>query len=199
MANETTSTTTTEATKKKSFGQFVKKYPVFLTALLGLLAVTAVYFWKDMQGRNEKAAVEKMATAQIEQNLHDMLRLMSKPLIWSIRSEMLRGNIEQVNIFTTDLVKEKNFQYIHLIDPNGNIIVSTDKKLEGQSGIGMFDNAILQTDSVMVFNSDNNMLTLAAPVMGYDKRLATVILKYKPARFVLNTDNPSADAGEKKE
>lgn len=198
MANETTPTTS-ETTQKRSFWQFIRKYPVFLTALLGILAVTAVYFWKDMQGRNQKAEVEKMATAQIEQNLHDMLRLMSKPLIWSIRSEMLRGNIEQVNIFTNDLVKEKNFQYIHLIDPDGNIIVSTDKKLEGQSANGMFDNSILQTDSVMVFNSDNSMLTLAAPVMGYDKRLAIVIMKYKPDRFVWNKDNPSADAGEKKE
>lgn len=170
--------------RKKTFMEFIKNNPALITAIIGLIAVVAVYFWKDIQGRKQKAAVENMASQQLLQNSNEMLRLLSKPLVWSIRSEMLRGNMEQVNIFAKDLIKEKNFQFIHLIDPGGKIILSTDKKLEGQMAIGMFDPVLVQTDSVKIVNTNNDMLTLAVPVMGYDKRLAILIIKYTPAKFI---------------
>lgn len=185
--NVDTPYTETEATKKKT-GGFFKRYPSVLIFIIALFIIVGVYFWKDMQIVKQKAAIEEQATAQMEQTFQDMLKLMSKPLIWSVRSEMLRGNLEQVNIFTADLVKEKNFQYIHVIDMDGKIIISTDKKQEGQSALSTFDNRILQTDSVQVYKIDADMLTLVAPVMGYDKRLATIILKYKPDKFVVENN-----------
>lgn len=170
--------------RKNAFVEFIKNNPVLITAIIGLIAVAAMYFWKDIQGRKQKAAVEKMASQQLLQNNHEMLRLLAIPMVWSIRSEMLRGNLEQVNIFTKDLVKEKNFQFIHLVDPGGKIILSTDKKLEGQMAIGMFDPALVQTDSIKIVNTNNEMLTLAVPVMGYDKQLALLIIKYTPVKFI---------------
>ncbi len=170
--------------QKTTILDFIKNNPVLITAIIGLIAVAAMYFWKDIQGKKQKAAVEKMASQQLMENNHEMLRLLAKPLVWSIRSEMLRGNLEQVNIFTKDLVKEKNFQFIHLVDPGGKIILSTDKKLEGQMATGMFDPALVQTDSVKIVNTNNEMLTLAVPVMGYDKRLALLIIKYTPVAFI---------------
>jgi hypothetical protein len=47
----------------------------------------------------------------------------------------------------------------------------------------MFETSLLQTDSVRVLNSDNGILTLAAPVMGYDKKLAILIMDYTPVEF----------------
>ncbi len=173
-------------TKKEKTMSFIRKNPVITTALVGILAVVAVYFWKDIQGGREKVAIEKMATAQLNEKNQTMLKLLAKPLVWSIRAEMLRGNMEQVNIFTTDLVKEKNFQFIYMIDPDGKIIASTDKKLEGQTVAGMFDAALLKTDSVIVVNNEAGMLTMAAPVMGFDKQLAVIVLKYAAPGF-LNT------------
>ena len=146
---EKSAQTASGTTKKGGFMGFIKKYPIIFTALMGLLAVTIVYFFKDYQAKNQKAVIEKRATEQLEQNNHELLMLMCKPLVWSIRAEMLRGNLDQVNTFTSDLVKEKNFQFIHLVDPNGTIIVSTDKKMEGQSAIGFLDPALLGSDSVV--------------------------------------------------
>lgn len=170
-------------TKKQKTMSFIRKNPVLTTALIGILAVVAVYFWKDIQGKKQKAAIEEMAVAQLNQNSSSMLRLMAKPLVWSIRAEMLRGNMEQVNIFTSDLVKEKHFQFIHLIDPEGKIILSTDKKMEGQAVGNMFEPALLKTDSVTVVTGNQGMLTLAAPVMGFDKELAVIVLNYAAPGF----------------
>ncbi len=178
--------------KKKNLFQVIKNNPVIITIIIGLIAITGVYFWKDIQGKKQKAAIEKMASEQLLLNNVEMLKVLVKPLIWSIRSEMLRGNMEQVNIFTTDMVKEKNFQFIHLIDPKGIFIVSTDKKMEGQPVNGMFDVNLMQTDSVLVISKEENMLTLAAPVMGYDKRLATIIMNYSHMKF-----NPEQSKEEK--
>lgn len=177
-----------QPTKKQKAVSLIKKYPVITTALVGLIAVVAVYFWKDIQGNKQKAAIEQMAATQLKQNNETMLKLMAKPLVWSIRAEMLRGNMEQVNIFTSDLVKEKNFQFIYLVDPAGMIIVSTDKKMEGQPVGDMFAPALVQTDSVVVLNDERGILTMAAPVMGFDKRLAVIILNYAPQGFVNEKD-----------
>lgn len=181
-------TSTDNGSKKGSFSKFIKKHPVLFTALVGILAVVIVYFWKDIEGNRRSAKIEKRANEQLQQNSEDMMKLVTKPLIWSIRSEMLRGNLEQVNLFTNELVKEKNFQFIHLIDPGGSIIVSTDKKLEGQSAIGMFDANLIQADSVIVINNNTEMMTVAAPVMGFDKKLAILIMNYTVSKFDSKTD-----------
>ncbi len=162
---------------------FFKRNPVLFTALIGLLAVVAVYFWKDIQGENKRAAMEEMAIAQLKTNNETMLKLMAKPLVWSIRTEMLRGNMEQVNIYTNELVKEKNFDFIYMVDPEGTIIVSTDKKLEGQPVGSRVEESLLKTDSVVVVNNAAGMLTMAAPVMGFDKRLAVIIMDYAAPGF----------------
>lgn len=182
-AEETIGLANQPQSKKENTLSFIKRNPVLTTALIGILAVIAVYFWKDIQGNKQKAAIEQMAEARLLENNQTMLKLMAKPLVWSIRAEMLRGNMEQVNIFTTDLVKEKNFQFIYMIDPEGKIIVSTDKKLEGQHAKGMFEPALLQTDSVIVINNEKGMLTVAAPVMGFDKQLAVIVLSYAAPGF----------------
>ncbi len=165
----------------KSAG-FIRKNPVLFTALLALIAVAIVYFWKDTQGKKQIAAIEKMAAEQLMEHNEEMLKLVAKPFVWSIRSEMLRDNMEQVNTYTKEMVQEKKFQLILLIDLTGKIIISTDKKLEGQSVTGMFESSVLQTDSIIILRKDD-LLTVAAPVMGYDKKLGVLIMNYLPVKF----------------
>ena len=165
--------------KKNSFLLFIKKNPVLVTILMGILAVLVVYFWKDFEGERQRKEIVKVATLQIEEKNQEMMMLIAKPLVWSIRSEMLRGNLEQVDMFTTDMVRERNFQYIYLIEPNGNILISTDKKMEGQQFEEIFEQNILGVESRIVFPEEENILIMAAPVMGYDRRLATLVVAYR--------------------
>ncbi len=166
----------------------MKIKPLLITIAVALLVITVIYFWKDSQAKKQTSTIEKLANEKLTANNEEWLKALAKPLIWSIRSEMLRGNLEQVNIFTSDMVKEKNFQFIHIIDPDEKIINSTDKKLEGQSATGMFDSALLKTDSVLILKKDN-IITLSAPIMGYDKRLAVLILNYAADKFIPLREN----------
>ena len=175
--------TNTPANKEKS-SFFIKKHPVIFTIIIALIAIVIVYIWKDNQARKQKEMIENMATVQLMQNNIEMLKLLSKPLIWSIRSEMLRGNLEQVNIYTNDMVKEKNFQFIYVVSPGDSILISTDKKFQGQSAKGMFDNELLKTDSLIAVNNANETVTIFAPVMGYDSRLATLVYSYAPEKLL---------------
>lgn len=175
-----------ESNKKPSF---VKRFPVLITIIIGVLGMTIIYFWKTHQAKNERGTLENMANEHVMQNDEAVLKLLSKPLVWSIRSELLRGNLEQVDIYTTELVREKNFQFIYLIRPSDSIIVSTDKKLQGQLATNMFDKALLRSDSITLVRNTDSSLTVFAPVMGYDSRLATLVYKYTPALIRFNEAN----------
>lgn len=177
----------TDTSQKEEKRGFIRKYPVITTVLIALLALVVVYFWKDMQGKRERKAVIEQATLQLQNTNKEMLVLLCKPLVWNIRAELLRENVEQVVLFTNDMVKEKNLESIHLIKPSEEFLVSTNKKLEGQSAAGMFDAAILDADSTIVITTANGELIAASPVMGYDKKLCTLVLQYTPAAF--NPDN----------
>lgn len=170
--------------KKDGFFGFIRKNAMLTVIIVGLISLFGVYLWKDIQGNDRVKAVEMQATTHLKTKNEAMLLLVCKPLIWSIRSEMLRGNMEQVNIFTTDLVREPNFQFIHLVDTEGTIIVSTDKKLEGSKAEGVIDpNQLLVTEPT-TYTDANLLMVVAAPVMGYDRKLGVLIFGYQQDAFV---------------
>ena len=169
--------------KKNSFLLFIKKNPVLVTVFIGILAVLVVYFWKDIEGNRQQNEIIKTATLQMEEKNQEMMMLIARPMVWSIRSEMLRGNLEQVDMFTTDMVRMRNFQFIYLIEPNGHILIATDKRMEGQQFEERFQQEILKVESTVVFQEEDNLLVMAAPVMGYDRRLATLVVAYRAEEF----------------
>ena len=169
---------------KGSFRSFVEKHPVLFTVLVALFVVLVVYFWKELEGRQERRAVVKAASLQLMESKQEMLVLFCKPLVWSVRSELLRRNLEQVDVLISDLVKEKNMESIHLVDPAGVLFLSTDKKLEGQPAGDRLDKNLLTTDSIAVQMLDS-FIVVAAPVMGYDRRLATLVFHYRAEGFVV--------------
>jgi hypothetical protein len=169
-----------ETSKPK--GGFIKKNPVLFTVLVALLVIVVVFFWKDIQGKKVKRDVVRTANEQLLQNNHEMLALLCKPFVWSVRAEMMRGNLEQVDLFMSDLVKERNFRYIHLVEPGGNVLLSTNKRLEGQNAGDEIEASWLTADSIMVEDLGETTV-VAAPVMGFDRRLATIIFTYEVESF----------------
>jgi len=105
--------------------------------------------------------------------------VLSKSVDWSIRSEMLRGNMEQVNLLMSELVMDSHFQYINLVGKNGTVLLSTNKKQEGRPIENEKVRSVLTTDSTMIITeAKNTVITVVSPVMGYDKRLGTLVMGY---------------------
>ena len=168
---------------KLSFWQMIMKHTTLVVILLPLFALIIVYVWKDSQNSREQTALMKVANQQITINQQDLLKIIAKPLVWDIRSEMLRGNMEQVDLLISDLVKEKNFRYIHLIAPNGNVILSSNKGLEGKQIGDEIITQLLLVESPSVVELADKIIVVAAPVMGVDKRLATLVMGYRIAEI----------------
>lgn len=140
------------------------------------------YFYQTYQLNHVKKDLTAQADSALLHQNQAMLKMSAKPLVWAIRSEMLRNNLDEINVFNTDLVKEKNVTEVTLINGVGKIINSTDKKLEGT----MANDAYMQylkTDSVQVLTLSDSTARLVAPVMGYQSKLGVVILNYNVAKF----------------
>jgi hypothetical protein len=160
--------------------KFVKKHPVLTAVFCGLLLAFAVWAWKEIEFSMERKAILKQTELQIEANKDALLKVLVKPIVWSIRSELMRGNRDQVELLMTDLLRGSDLEYLHLVDNDRNVVLSTNKKLEGMPVDDKDVSGVLGTDSTMVFRVKNSTLTtVVAPVMGYDSRLGTLVLGYK--------------------
>lgn len=165
---------------------FVKKYPVFSTILIALVIIGAMYLWFDFKAKRNCNSIVENAREQIQQNNVEMLRLFSRPLVWSIRAEMLRGNNEQIDLLIADLVRENNIENIFVIDLDGNVFVSTTKRQEGQPASDFVNPDVLSADVTLIQEAGENKLRLVAPVLGFDKRIGTLVIEFTHDNFDLN-------------
>lgn len=167
--------------------RFVRKYPVLATLLMALVILAAGYFWMDFRADRQYKRVEKEAATRVEQNTHEMLKLFTRPMVWSIRSEMLRGNKEQVDLLISDIVKEDNFRHIMVVDAEGTILSSTNKRQEGQMASDYLEPEMLAMDTTTIVQAgDDNTLTSFSPILGFDRRIGTLIIEYIPEEFTLS-------------
>lgn len=183
VESEPGNTTEPNAKKGSAFFGFLKKYPVFSTILVSLIVLVTVYLWLDLRSIRQKNRLIESAEVQIAQANRDMLMLLSRPMVWSIRAEMLRGNNEQIDLFISDMVRERNFRNILITNNSGEIILSTNKMQEGQQADQYVNVELLSAENSLVEADEHGNLILAAPILGFDKRLGTLIIEYQPETF----------------
>jgi hypothetical protein len=148
-----------------------------------LIAGAGLYFYQSYQLKNQRKNLTAQADSAIVNQNKAMLKLSAKPLVWAVRSEMLRNNLDEINVFNTDLVKEKNVLEISLLNAEGKIINSTDKKIEGSMAKIAGYEQYLKTDSVAVYDLNDSTSRLVAPIMGYQSKLGVLVLDYKIQKF----------------
>jgi len=163
------------------------KYKIVVTAGVLIILFAALWIWKAIEIKNLKQEHEKKETALKQkaselllQSDYRYLKLLAKPYGWAIRTELMKGNIDAVNLYANDMVKEKNFQAITVVDEKGMVISSTNKKLEGKSYASVGNPANLSNDSTVANTVDDNTLEISSPVMGFNKRIGTLIFNYTP-------------------
>lgn len=100
----------------------------------------------------------------------------SKVFSWSVRSELIRNNTENLNQLLTVFVQESGADLVHLINPeNQKILLSTNKKLEGSPYIGNLD---LQIDN-SVIKKVEGVVKIITPVMGFNNKIGILIVELK--------------------
>jgi hypothetical protein len=165
--------------------KMILKYWHFYVILFLLLAVAGMYIGKNMAVSKTRAELTQRAAQVIGEQNRSLLRLASIPFVWAVRSEMLRGNLDQVNQYLTLFVKEPGMKEIIVAGPDGVGLVATNKKREGATVTGSFPPEVLKSNVTMLSTLVNGDLVVAAPVMGLNSRLGTLILVSSPAQYSL--------------
>ncbi len=125
----------------------------------------------------ERAAADSTRRQAMSGQARDLLRLSARPLAWSVRAEMLRGNLGQVDDYFRELVRERPVSSLMLVDKDGRVALATNRKLETQPAEPLVSKALLESADVAVEESGTT-LRMAVPVMGFDRRLGTLVVDY---------------------
>ncbi len=180
-----------ESAEKSSFFSSTKN-KMLVAAGVVIVLFAALWIWKAAEIKNLKqehdkkeALLQQQAADLLRQADYRYLKLLAKPYVWAIRTEMMKGNIEVVNLYANDMVKEKNFQTISVVNDKGVVVSSTNKKLEGKSYAAVGNAAYLNNDSTSINKNDDATLGVYSPVMGFNKRIGTLIFNYMPPKAEL--------------
>ncbi|WP_158728819.1 MULTISPECIES: hypothetical protein [unclassified Flavobacterium] len=115
----------------------------------------------------------------ITENKTEGLKQLSKAYIWAIRKELMTNNLEQVNLYAIDMVKEKGFQSIIVCNNKGVVVSATNKKQEGKLFSSFGKSNYLQFQETKVESINDSTLVVASPIMGFNSKLGTLIVEYQ--------------------
>lgn len=161
---------------KPSLFSLVLKHWRLVGVLLLLLMLVGTYCWKTIAVARAKAQLSRQAAVVITAQSESYLRLMAIPLVWTVRSEMLRGNYEQVNQYLTQFVKEPNMKELLVARTDGSIVAATNKQREGTSITALFPPEIVQVNAITVTTGQDDTWLVSAPIMGLNDKLGVLVL-----------------------
>ena len=164
---------------------FIVTHWQLVIILLLVIAVAGMYVWKNVAVNRATVQLADKADRIITEQNRTFLRLAVVPLVWAVRSEMIRDNYDQINQYLNEFVKEQNMKEIVVAKPDGTIVVATNKKLEGTSVTGEFPPSVLQEDKLTVSSLENGDIMVVSPVMGLSAKVGVLILLYTPTSYTL--------------
>jgi len=166
-----------------------KRQNLYIMGALAVLVVI-VFIWRvfSVQGLEKKMIQQRVSITEksqqlLAENTRGMLRLTTVPLVWAVRKEMISENYGQINEYLSSFVRERNIQQIVLVKADGTIVVATDKKLEGSRATSVFPQHLFEQNDVTITDDKSGDLQVAAPIMGLNARLGTLILIYRPEKI----------------
>lgn len=162
------------------------KKTILIIVVVALVLLAAIWIWKEVQIRNvqsrakqDQEALKVQATKVIARSHEEHLKLLAKPFVWALRTEMMQGNMNQVNLYLNDMVKEKNIQRIVIADTKGLIVASTNKKDEGKPFSTISKAEYMAGNNTTINNNNDSIIVMSSPIMGFNSRLGTLMIAYK--------------------
>jgi Na+-transporting methylmalonyl-CoA/oxaloacetate decarboxylase gamma subunit len=170
---------------KTTWFQRHKGITVFFSFLIIIIIV--LFAWSQVERRNFNKRVDQQRTELINNSrkiidenrknlLHDLIRALS----WAVRSEAIRNNYDQANQYLNEFVRRREFELALFADNDGNIIFSTDKRLEQTLLMDHYPVGRSPDQQVNIQLSADNKWMASAPVMGLNARMGTLFLIYDP-------------------
>jgi hypothetical protein len=161
--------------------------PVVFVPLVLLLLFLGLYLYKVSQLRDvrkqaaqEQAALIERANERISENNRYFLQVLTKPFSWALRTALLSGNVEQVDQYLFQFVREEKFALVLVADAEGTIISSTDQNFTGTAFADHFEPDYLRAESAIVDDANPGRVNVVSPIMGLNSKLGTLLAVYRP-------------------
>lgn len=169
--------------------QFSGRYVLMLVG-----AIIVIFAWKsvavgkvesDMAKKlqNEKLTINQLAREYADQQYIKEEERFGQVLSWAVRGDLIRSNIDQIEQYFGEVVRMKDTERVDLINDEGKLLVSTDKRFEESKANDLYPKEILNLQKITLKSDVNNNKILVIPVMGLNKKIATVIVSYKLQKF----------------
>jgi hypothetical protein len=177
--------------KPKKKGLNAQAIVSIIIIVLMIIIPLFVYLWKQSEIKNLKekydkdiAGITAKANSTIDENNKKNIEQLTRVFSWAVRSEMLRNNMEQVDNYMTDLVKTADLNNISAVKTDGIVVLSTDKKFEGNIYPGPIANELAQINQTVSRTGENGDIISICPIMGIDNRIGTLIITYTPKKNI---------------
>lgn len=147
------------------------------------IALLVVFIWLSVKIRineknfnNEKTQLITQYESKIDSLQIKYLKFATEVFSWSVRSELLRKNTENLNQLLTVFVKESGADLVQLINPEDKmVLLSSDKKFEGIPYAGNLDFEIKET----VVLKEEVSVKIITPVMGFNNKIGILVVELK--------------------
>jgi hypothetical protein len=171
--------------------------PLWVSVVLAV-ALALMFFWKQAavssaekrldaerqtltaQLASEKSAVLAQARDAIARNSEAAHLMFGSALAWAVRGEMIRANLDQIDQFFDQLVRNERIRVVLLAGTDGKILLASDRKLQGSILAEHFPANLTEEAAVVVRPGEGLEKLLVLPIHGLSARLGTVVLAYLP-------------------
>lgn len=175
--SDTASQTAAPASNPSFFGM-LKRHPKRFSVIFGIVIALAALTYQSLSHERDLRFAESKYNESFVSMHTEMLLLLAKPTVWSLRTELLRNNTEQAQFLIDNMIKNGNFVFIHVIDPLGIVIATSDKALLGKPvGVDINEQSLQAEEPICELDGDARLL-LSAPVMGVDRKIASLVFAY---------------------
>jgi hypothetical protein len=177
-SKETNMSNSNSSNDNKCQKPFWKKHFLSLLLLLGIVvAVVWGVIGKNSLEKEYKAKIEQLNSDHskaMDRIIQEKAEIATSTLALAVRSELIDENNDQVNQYFLQMIKNKEISKIMLINHvNGKILMSTNKKDEGQT----FENKNLRNAKNVVSEVKTEMILTATPIMGLNSQMAVIVLE----------------------
>ncbi len=169
--------------------QLPTKYIAVLVGLIVLLfawktiAVSKVESNMAKKLEHERVLITQQAREYADQQYIKEEERFGQVLSWAVRSELIRNNLDQIDQYLSEIVKMRDTERVVLINEEGQLLVSTDKRLEEAKAAELYPKEILGLQKISVKSDVDGKKILVIPVMGLNKKIATVVVSYNLAKL----------------
>ena len=126
--------------------------------------------------KNERSALITKYESEKDSLQIKNLESSSKIFSWSVRSELMRNNTENLNQLLNEFVRESGADLVQLIDPKTNkITLSSDKKFEGMEYAHKIDYELTEPQTLR----EEDVVKIITPVMGLNSALGILIVQMR--------------------